>query len=256
MFSGLASYFLAAEPESACLDDVTYQTLEAEDDWLLVEVSGTSKRPPSPLPEEAHMIRDLAPVFVGVMETSQEYSRCELTPPASPCPMDGSWFVTPPPCFMAQQPVHLETSPLENLLIEHPSMSVYGPCVRSHAPTVRHTPKRSRESKILLASTVEAAPKQPTSPAVLSCNAADMLRAKLPHPGPRPSAVAARAGWLEQLHGVRPTQRARACREQHNLGHNQIQRQNRVMQEGNRHPKRRDRMAARCSRVNNNRKCC
>uniref|UniRef100_G3Q0P9 Tumor protein p53 inducible nuclear protein 1 n=1 Tax=Gasterosteus aculeatus TaxID=69293 RepID=G3Q0P9_GASAC len=38
-----------------------------------------------------------------------------------------SWFVTPPPCFTGRgvPPALLEASPLENLLIEHPSMSVY-----------------------------------------------------------------------------------------------------------------------------------
>ncbi|CAN9513890.1 unnamed protein product [Ophioblennius macclurei] len=38
-----------------------------------------------------------------------------------------SWFVTPPPCFTGSSslPILLEASPLENLLIEHPSMSVY-----------------------------------------------------------------------------------------------------------------------------------
>lgn len=39
--------------------------------------------------------------------------------------MEESWFLTPPPCFTSTGPVHMETSPLENLLIEHPSMSVY-----------------------------------------------------------------------------------------------------------------------------------
>ncbi|KAM8825873.1 tumor protein p53-inducible nuclear protein 1 [Synchiropus picturatus] len=41
--------------------------------------------------------------------------------------MEESWFVTPPPCFtgFSGQQVRLESSPLENLLIEHPSMSVY-----------------------------------------------------------------------------------------------------------------------------------
>lgn len=33
--------------------------------------------------------------------------------------------MTPPPCFTSTGPVHMSTSPLENLLIEHPSMSVY-----------------------------------------------------------------------------------------------------------------------------------
>ncbi|MEQ2237014.1 hypothetical protein ILYODFUR_018718 [Ilyodon furcidens] len=43
------------------------------------------------------------------------------------CSLEESWFVTPPPCFTGydSQPVILKTSPLENLLIEHPSMSVY-----------------------------------------------------------------------------------------------------------------------------------
>lgn len=43
------------------------------------------------------------------------------------CGLEDGWFITPPPCFTAggRGPVILETSPLENLLIEHPSMSVY-----------------------------------------------------------------------------------------------------------------------------------
>ncbi|XP_028327232.1 tumor protein p53-inducible nuclear protein 1 [Gouania willdenowi] len=38
-----------------------------------------------------------------------------------------SWFLTPPPCFTGSNslPILVDTSPLENLLIEHPSMSVY-----------------------------------------------------------------------------------------------------------------------------------
>ena len=38
--------------------------------------------------------------------------------------MDGSWLVTPPACFTAGIS-KMETSSMENLLIEHPSMSVY-----------------------------------------------------------------------------------------------------------------------------------
>uniref|UniRef100_UPI00398E726F tumor protein p53-inducible nuclear protein 1 n=1 Tax=Pristiophorus japonicus TaxID=55135 RepID=UPI00398E726F len=43
------------------------------------------------------------------------------------CALEESWFITPPPCFTAggHAPVQVETSPMENLLIEHPSMSVY-----------------------------------------------------------------------------------------------------------------------------------
>lgn len=39
--------------------------------------------------------------------------------------LEESWFVTPPACFTRAQRLPLEPSPLENLLIEHPSMSVY-----------------------------------------------------------------------------------------------------------------------------------
>ncbi|XP_017053357.1 uncharacterized protein LOC108096333 isoform X1 [Drosophila ficusphila] len=39
--------------------------------------------------------------------------------------MEESWYVTPPPCFTSIGPINMETSPFENLLIEHPSMSVY-----------------------------------------------------------------------------------------------------------------------------------
>lgn len=39
--------------------------------------------------------------------------------------MEESWFLTPPPCFTSTGPINMETSPFENLLIEHPSMSVY-----------------------------------------------------------------------------------------------------------------------------------
>lgn len=39
--------------------------------------------------------------------------------------LEESWYVTPPACFTRAGPIHVETSPLEDLLIEHPSMSVY-----------------------------------------------------------------------------------------------------------------------------------
>ncbi|XP_012260715.1 tumor protein p53-inducible nuclear protein 2 [Athalia rosae] len=46
--------------------------------------------------------------------------------------LEESWYVTPPACFTKAGPIHVETSPLEDLLIEHPSMSVY----RAAAPLV------------------------------------------------------------------------------------------------------------------------
>lgn len=61
-----------------------------------------------------------------------------------PASLEESWFVTPPPCFTGcgVQNILMETSPLENLLIEHPSMSVYA----HHSParlTLDPLPHRS-----------------------------------------------------------------------------------------------------------------
>lgn len=43
-------------------------------------------------------------------------------------PLECSWLVTPPPCFInlgSSDAESIESNPLENLLIEHPSMSIY-----------------------------------------------------------------------------------------------------------------------------------
>lgn len=48
--------------------------------------------------------------------------------------LEESWYVTPPACFTWAGPVNVETSPLEDLLIEHPSMSVYRATASPVAP--------------------------------------------------------------------------------------------------------------------------
>ncbi|KAM6910738.1 tumor protein p53-inducible nuclear protein 1 [Xenentodon cancila] len=63
--------------------------------------------------------------------------------------LEESWFVTPPPCFTGRsnQQVLLEPSPLENLLIEHPSMSVYA----HHSPprlTLDPLPQHTLEGEL------------------------------------------------------------------------------------------------------------
>ena len=63
------------------------------------------------------------------------------------CPgIEESWFVTPPPCFNSlSNPIIIETTPFENLLIEHPSMSVFGPTLPPIANT--RTDHRSPHSE-------------------------------------------------------------------------------------------------------------
>lgn len=36
--------------------------------------------------------------------------------------MEESWYVTPPPCFTSIGPINVQSSPFENLLIEHPRL--------------------------------------------------------------------------------------------------------------------------------------
>lgn len=60
--------------------------------------------------------------------------------------LEESWYVTPPACFTQVGPVIVETSPMENLLIEHPSMSVYRATTSHVAPdTPPPTPDAAEE---------------------------------------------------------------------------------------------------------------
>lgn len=64
--------------------------------------------------------------------------------------LEESWYVTPPPCFEGSGlfPEGLEASPMEDLLIEHPSMSVYGPGVRRHSTSVSSSSRSSSTPRI------------------------------------------------------------------------------------------------------------
>ena len=68
--------------------------------------------------------------------------------------LDESWYVTPPACFTRAGPVHVETSSLEDLLIEHPSMSVYRatvpPIVPDSPPVIIDTSEETGESVIIV----------------------------------------------------------------------------------------------------------
>lgn len=64
--------------------------------------------------------------------------------------LEESWYVTPPSCFTRAGPVNVETSPLEDLLIEHPSMSVYRATSSPVAPdTPPPTPDNPEDREIV-----------------------------------------------------------------------------------------------------------
>ncbi|XP_026286651.1 mucin-7 isoform X2 [Frankliniella occidentalis] len=128
--------------------DVRLSAVEADDDWLLVDKTddevcaegAPSTSPAVTVPAAAAAAR----LTLAVSTTSYHWPDSEEGASSgaalgAPGPLEESWFVTPPPCFTSGS-VPLETSPLENLLIEHPSMSVYH---RSAAPQAPATPLSS-----------------------------------------------------------------------------------------------------------------
>ncbi|XP_062871048.1 tumor protein p53-inducible nuclear protein 2 isoform X2 [Trichomycterus rosablanca] len=145
-----------------------------------------------------------------------------LRPPVSPnspspplCPLgaahecggglEESWFITPPPCFTAEGAT-AEASPMEDLLIEHPSMSVYV------------------SSSNLEQSTAEVA---------------DGTRMSESMPSPVPTRLArgsaCQAAPLAKVTHASRVQKAKSRVERRHLARGRVQRQNRVRQQVPRH---------------------
>lgn len=124
MFSNLVSYLVGSSSEGPVervepeLTDVRLTQRESEDDWVLVDrdSEGNSEAPSDECLDER--LDELLDVPHGFGRSSSN-SSIPFTN------MEESWFITPPPSFTSSGPIQLETSPFENLLIEHPSMSVY-----------------------------------------------------------------------------------------------------------------------------------
>ncbi|KAM4610288.1 uncharacterized protein tp53inp2b isoform 2-T2 [Polymixia lowei] len=132
--------------------------------------------------------------------------------------MDESWFVTPPPCFTAEGAT-AETSPMEDLLIEHPSMSVYVSPNSLSMVSNGNLSVVGEESIVSLASSVRVA-EQPDAPAA---------RGAIPARASR--GAAAQAGALAKVTQMARVQRSKARIERRHLGRNRIQRQNRTREQ-------------------------
>lgn len=206
MLSNLASYLLGfastAGPEEQ--ENLRVTAVEAEDDdWLVVDAvprSGTRSRSSS--------------LDSGVEE---------------------SWFVTPPPCFTSTGPVTVETSPLENLLIEHPSMSVYR--------RVRRSPSPLQEQQQPIPAAPSPPQDQPAPPAIRP-----PLR---PAHINTPDALSPAQACL-----LRKAQKAQVIKENQMLKTKNLERGNKTREfnKRNKKPRRADRQKNH-SGANNNRKC-
>lgn len=120
MWSGISNYLFKSEQELEENEFIFNAVEDIEDDWLFIDVRDLKSKEHIKIENEAPPYLLLPDVVLQTNDTKQKSS------PAISSDMDESWYITPPSCFTIDSPVPLETSPLENLLIEHPSMSVYG----------------------------------------------------------------------------------------------------------------------------------
>jgi len=113
--------------------------------------------------------------------------------------MEECWLVTPPPCFVGNSEQAITAGPLEDLLIEHPSMSVYNPrnrqpVMESSASSADFSPARNQSFP--RSASADVLPPQPTelSPPVLG---------EMPPPGP--GIIPRRAARLNHIFSNVPT---------------------------------------------------
>ncbi|CAL1605721.1 unnamed protein product [Knipowitschia caucasica] len=137
--------------------------------------------------------------------------------------MDESWFVTPPPCFTAEGAT-AEASPMEDLLIEHPSMSVY---VSQNGTGLGSSGTLSAVGEESMASLVGSMSR------VIEASAVPATCTTLPPRVTRGASV--QAGALAKVTQMARVQRSKARIERRRLGRNHIQRQNRTREQVPRH---------------------
>uniref|UniRef100_A0A3Q3GNG2 Tumor protein p53 inducible nuclear protein 2 n=1 Tax=Kryptolebias marmoratus TaxID=37003 RepID=A0A3Q3GNG2_KRYMA len=133
--------------------------------------------------------------------------------------MDESWFVTPPPCFTAEGAT-AEASPMEDLLIEHPSMSVYVSPNNLSMVSNSNLSVVGEESLVSVASSVSRG-SEPVAPPAMPTRVS--------------RGAAAQAGALAKVTQVARVQRYKARMERRHLSRNHIQRQNRTREQAPRH---------------------
>lgn len=111
-------------------ENVRVILLDEDKDWLFVERENPEEDEDSFVADKQANNLQLVPfksILSHLSAVRENDENCMLSanlPFLYPNTMDESWFLTPPSCFSSAS-IQLVASPLENLLIEHPSMSVY-----------------------------------------------------------------------------------------------------------------------------------
>ncbi|KAM4622445.1 tumor protein p53-inducible nuclear protein 2 [Discoglossus pictus] len=124
MFQRLTRLFFSEDPVDDIEEPKAFVSEEEDDGWLIIDIPDSFSLTSSG--DELAQAQEDSLVPCPLSHSLAERIGWSI-PPHPPHSMDESWFVTPPPCFTAEGPSHsvVGSSPLEDLLIEHPSMSVY-----------------------------------------------------------------------------------------------------------------------------------
>ncbi|XP_050169757.1 tumor protein p53-inducible nuclear protein 2 isoform X1 [Myiozetetes cayanensis] len=202
MFQRLTSLFFSdsSTPEGLEEPKPFVEEEEEEDGWLVIDLAGSRARPgPARRAGAGGTGRSARP-----RPTPPSPPPAASPAPAGPCLMDESWFVTPPPCFTAEEPGPdgVGSSPMEDLLIEHPSMSVY------------------------VTSTLEVDGEGPEDDAAGEVPEPRLER----HVAHHGRSLAVKAAILDKVGQAQRVQRAKQLAERHRLGQKALQRQNRARQ--------------------------
>ncbi|XP_074645189.1 tumor protein p53-inducible nuclear protein 1-like isoform X1 [Tubulanus polymorphus] len=179
MLSGIANWVFGASEDGTenAVNEINLKTTVVDDEWTLVDK------------ENCIDCNDTSPTHSVHSNNSED-----------------SWLVTPPACFTAGQQ-KLETSSMENLLIEHPSMSVY------------HTRGRPGSAGLEESSSTSSNDADEAGPS---------RRAVVTAPHHRPRALAHSAAGLLTQQLNKPMQRATQKIAKRNMSKNKLNRVNKV----------------------------
>lgn len=261
MFSQLANYLLGTtsneHPEETASGveetNTRLNTILSEDDWVLVDRDSEGNSETSSVEsldgysddeddeedfEKAHTI-----TTVLTRTSSTSSLPCNI--------MEESWYITPPPCFTSAGPIIVETSPLENLLIEHPSMSVY----------------HQHSQPIYIARRHNSAPLQPVTDLITEDTVAEPAQRVVDDEAEVVAATRAHATrrsrteilQQEQIIKKKHAQKVQIQRACQSLKRGYLERNNKAREVNcrNQRQRRGERsQGARRSHANNNRKCC
>ncbi|XP_064639899.1 tumor protein p53-inducible nuclear protein 2-like [Lineus longissimus] len=220
MLSGIANLIFGATPvEEEITANVNLKVTPVENEWALVDKhendcgdAGSAEVVILDGSSRASSCSSSSPSHKSTTHNTPSHSSSHSNSHSDDVRMEESWLVTPPPCFTGAGKMRhrLETNPLENLLIEHPSMSVYN---------TRGRQSSTGEESVSEASSVHEL--DPTSSAVQ------------PRPSPRrPRAVAARAGLVAQtVELLKPMQLREQRLYSKKLSKNKLERNNKVYQQ-------------------------